>query len=121
MREADVRRLLAFMEKHKFETLADFQGQSLDYFTTHAELVRLKASAKPRRKPPREIVHCLPTATGMATSSSNNPPPLAVSDARFSPRQRLVQLQSSLSQAPVEGGWHNRLDNHAASSLSINC
>jgi dihydropyrimidine dehydrogenase (NADP+)/dihydropyrimidine dehydrogenase (NAD+) subunit PreA len=33
--------LLAFMERHKFETLADFKGKSLDYFTTHAELVRL--------------------------------------------------------------------------------
>src|SRR4029078_306712 len=31
--------LLAFMEKHRFETLADFKGHSLDYFTTHADLV----------------------------------------------------------------------------------
>lgn len=31
--------LLAFMEKHGFETLADFKGLSLDYFTTHADLV----------------------------------------------------------------------------------
>ena len=28
--------LLGFMEKHKFETLEDFKGKSLDYFTTHA-------------------------------------------------------------------------------------
>ena len=31
--------LLAFMEKHGFETLADFKGKSLEYFTTHADLV----------------------------------------------------------------------------------
>jgi len=42
--------LLAFMAKHGFETLANFKGRSLDYFTSHAELVRMqterKASAK---------------------------------------------------------------------------
>jgi len=38
--------LLAFMEKHKFETLADFKGASLPYFTTHAELVRLQKERK---------------------------------------------------------------------------
>ena len=31
--------LLAFMEKHQFETLADFKGRSLDFLTTHADLV----------------------------------------------------------------------------------
>jgi dihydropyrimidine dehydrogenase (NADP+)/dihydropyrimidine dehydrogenase (NAD+) subunit PreA len=35
--------LLAFMARHKFETIADFKGKSLDYFTTHAELVRRQA------------------------------------------------------------------------------
>jgi dihydropyrimidine dehydrogenase (NADP+)/dihydropyrimidine dehydrogenase (NAD+) subunit PreA len=34
------------MEKHKFETIADFKGKSLDYFTTHAELVRMQAERK---------------------------------------------------------------------------
>src|SRR6187401_1588925 len=29
--------LLAFMEKKGFETIADFKGKSLDYFTTHAD------------------------------------------------------------------------------------
>lgn len=38
--------LLAFMEKHKFETLADFKGASLPYFTTHAELVRMQKERK---------------------------------------------------------------------------
>ena len=38
--------LLEFMEKHKFETIADFKGKSLDYFTTHAELVRMQTERK---------------------------------------------------------------------------
>ena len=39
--------LLAFMEKHKFETLDDFRGYSLDYFTSHAELVCSREGRKP--------------------------------------------------------------------------
>ena len=42
--------LLAFMEKHSFETLADFKGKSLDYFTTHAELVRMQGERKAKDK-----------------------------------------------------------------------
>ena len=42
--------LLAFMEKHKFETLADFKGKSLDYFTTHRELVRMQTERKAKDK-----------------------------------------------------------------------
>src|SRR5436190_6678205 len=42
--------LLAFMEKHKFETVADFKGKSLDYFTTHAELVRMQTERKAKDK-----------------------------------------------------------------------
>jgi dihydroorotate dehydrogenase subfamily 1 len=42
--------LLAFMERHKFETVADFKGKSLDYFTTHAELVRMQRERKERDK-----------------------------------------------------------------------
>lgn len=38
--------LLAFMDKHGFETLDDFRGRSLEYFTTHAELVRIQAERK---------------------------------------------------------------------------
>ncbi len=37
------------MARHKFETLADFKGRSLDYFTTHAELVRLQGERKARK------------------------------------------------------------------------
>ena len=42
--------LLAFMEKHKFETLADFKGKSLDYFTTHAALVKRQGERKAAQK-----------------------------------------------------------------------
>jgi len=42
--------LLAFMAKHKFETLADFRGKSLDYFTTHADLVQRQTSRKAAQK-----------------------------------------------------------------------
>ena len=42
--------LLAFMEKHQFETLADFKGQSLDYFTTHADLVKRQTERKAAAK-----------------------------------------------------------------------
>jgi dihydropyrimidine dehydrogenase (NADP+)/dihydropyrimidine dehydrogenase (NAD+) subunit PreA len=44
------------MEKHKFETLADFKGKSLDYFTTHAELVRMQRERKERDKAAAEAV-----------------------------------------------------------------
>src|SRR2546426_2323382 len=40
--------LLSFMAKHNFNTIADFKGHSLQYFTPHAELVRLQAEAKER-------------------------------------------------------------------------
>ena len=42
--------LLAFMAKHKFATLADFKGKSLDYFTTHADLVKRQADRKAAQK-----------------------------------------------------------------------
>jgi dihydropyrimidine dehydrogenase (NADP+)/dihydropyrimidine dehydrogenase (NAD+) subunit PreA len=42
--------LLAFMAKHKFETLADFKGKSLPYFTTHADLVRRQSERKAAQK-----------------------------------------------------------------------
>jgi dihydropyrimidine dehydrogenase (NADP+)/dihydropyrimidine dehydrogenase (NAD+) subunit PreA len=38
--------LTAFMEKHDFEQVEDFRGRSLQYFTTHAELVRRQAQVK---------------------------------------------------------------------------
>lgn len=42
--------LLAFMEKHKFEKPSDFKGKSLDYFTTHADLVKRQAERKAAQK-----------------------------------------------------------------------
>jgi dihydropyrimidine dehydrogenase (NADP+)/dihydropyrimidine dehydrogenase (NAD+) subunit PreA len=42
--------LLAFMEKHKFQTLADFKGKALPYFTTHADLVQRQAARKAAQK-----------------------------------------------------------------------
>ncbi len=42
--------LLAFMAKHQFETLTDFKGKSLEYFTTHADLVRRQADRKAAAK-----------------------------------------------------------------------
>jgi dihydroorotate dehydrogenase subfamily 1 len=38
--------LLAFMAKKNFETLSEFKGYSLQFFTTHADLVRRQAEAK---------------------------------------------------------------------------
>src|SRR5206468_13058790 len=42
--------LLEFMAKQKFETQYDFKGKSLDYFTTHAELVRMQKERKEKDK-----------------------------------------------------------------------
>jgi dihydropyrimidine dehydrogenase (NADP+)/dihydropyrimidine dehydrogenase (NAD+) subunit PreA len=42
--------LLSFMAKHNFETLADFKGHSLQYFTTHADLVERQAQARAAAK-----------------------------------------------------------------------
>ena len=42
--------LLAFMAKHKFESLADFKGKSLPYFTTHADLVKRQTERKAAQK-----------------------------------------------------------------------
>lgn len=42
--------LLAFMERHGFETIEDFRGYSLQFFTSHAELVRLRGEAKARAR-----------------------------------------------------------------------
>jgi dihydropyrimidine dehydrogenase (NADP+)/dihydropyrimidine dehydrogenase (NAD+) subunit PreA len=42
--------LLTFMAKHKFETLADFKGKSLPYFTTHADLVKRQTERKAAQK-----------------------------------------------------------------------
>jgi dihydroorotate dehydrogenase subfamily 1 len=38
--------LLEFMEKQKFSTISQFKGHSLQYFTTHADLVHRQAESK---------------------------------------------------------------------------
>jgi dihydroorotate dehydrogenase subfamily 1 len=42
--------LLEFMEKHQFETVSDFKGKSLDYFTSHSDLVRRQRERKAAQK-----------------------------------------------------------------------
>lgn len=42
--------LLAFMERHKFERLEDFKGHSLQFFTSHANLVKRQAEAREAKK-----------------------------------------------------------------------
>lgn len=46
--------LLAFMEHKGFDSIDDFKGHSLDYFTTHAELVRMQAERKSRDRAAKE-------------------------------------------------------------------
>ncbi len=46
--------LLEFMEGKGFETINDFKGASLPYFTTHAELVLMQGERKAREKAEKE-------------------------------------------------------------------
>ncbi len=46
--------LLTFMERHQFERLEDFKGHSLQFFTTHADLVRRQADTRMAKKALRE-------------------------------------------------------------------
>ena len=46
--------LLAFMESHGFETIEEFRGASLPYFSTHADLVKRQGIAKAEAKARRE-------------------------------------------------------------------
>ena len=48
--------LLALMAKHKFETLEDFKGRSLPYFTTHADLVQRQSTRKAAQKAAAAVV-----------------------------------------------------------------
>lgn len=47
--------LESFMDAHGFETIEDFRGHALRYFTTHADLVERQARARKRKKAEREI------------------------------------------------------------------
>jgi dihydroorotate dehydrogenase subfamily 1 len=42
--------LAAFMDEHGFNTIEEFKGHSLQFFTTHAELVRIQAEARAKKK-----------------------------------------------------------------------
>jgi len=48
--------LLSFMDKHGFETLADFKGISLPYVTTHSDLVRRQKERKAAEVAAKELV-----------------------------------------------------------------
>ena len=67
--------LAAFMDQHKFRTLADFKGHSLQYFTTHYDLVRRQAEAAkpPGRAPKPTASPSKPTTNGAATTSCGRP------------------------------------------------
>ena len=113
--------LLAFMEKHKFETLDDFRGHSLDYFTSHAELVA--PSRRPqsrRRKPPRPRPwHCRPTVTGASEKFVEQSAALESINTRASsvlpraprPKQLVPVAEPLCSSACRRRSGINRLDN----------
>jgi dihydroorotate dehydrogenase subfamily 1 len=42
--------LEAFMDKHSFDNISDFKGHSLQFFTTHADLVQRQADARAKKK-----------------------------------------------------------------------
>jgi len=46
--------LLSFMERHGFDTIDDFHGASLPYFSTHADLVDRQAKTKQEAKARRD-------------------------------------------------------------------
>ncbi len=48
--------LSAFMDRHKFETLSDFKGHSLQFFTTHFDLVQRQAAARQAARKVAETV-----------------------------------------------------------------
>lgn len=59
--------LTAFMEKHNFASIDDFKGRSLQYFTTHAELVNIQSAARTAAKA-RQTEQS--TATKMVTADA---------------------------------------------------
>jgi dihydropyrimidine dehydrogenase (NADP+) len=50
MRQAHAGGTARLHGKHKFNTLADFKGKSLPYFTTHFDLVQKQAQRKAAQK-----------------------------------------------------------------------
>lgn len=56
--------LLAFMDKHGFETLDDFKGKSLEFFTTHADLVTRQRARKAAQAAAKEKAKKMVEADG---------------------------------------------------------
>ena len=56
------RGLSAFMDRHGFESVEQFRGRSLQYFTTHAELVRRQAEVKTAQRAAKKGVVTQDTA-----------------------------------------------------------
>ena len=48
--------LSAFMDRHNFKSIAQFKGHSLQYFTTHADLVQRQAAARAPRSETAGVV-----------------------------------------------------------------
>ena len=68
--------LSAFMDQHGFRTLADFKGHSLQYFTTHYDLVQRQAEARKTAKAAAARTtanRSRPTTNGAATISCSRP------------------------------------------------
>lgn len=80
--------LLAFMAKHNFETLDDFRGKSLPYFTTHADLVRRQTERKAAQKI---------AATAAAAATSVNGTKAVRSDAEWT-GDEFVRQSDALSR-----------------------
>ena len=51
--------LQTFMTRHGFNSIADFTGASLPYFTTHRQLVALQREALDHKKKARSLLCCL--------------------------------------------------------------
>ncbi len=62
--------LSAFMDQHGFNSLTDFKGHSLQFFTTHAELVRIQAAARAKKK--AEFSSKQSTVTAGSKSAEDN-------------------------------------------------
>lgn len=45
-----------FMDQHSFSSIEDFKGHSVQFFTTHAELVRMQTEAKAAEKAQKNMV-----------------------------------------------------------------
>jgi len=73
--------LKAFMEQHHFESLDDFKGHSLQFFTTHSELVRLQAESRAAAKAHR--AKRTAAADGRPTKKSKPEGKVVVADAEW--------------------------------------